>query len=100
VQGYQVDDSARDVIAGAGYGDYFVHRTGHNIETSVHGNGANIDNFETQDGRFLLPFTCCSIEPGIYLPEFGMRSEVDLLVLEHDAEVTGTPAQEEVVALL
>lgn len=100
VQGRQVDDVARGVIANAGYGDYFLHRTGHSIDTVVHGNGANIDNFETQDERILLSSTCCSIEPGIYLPEFGVRSEVDLLISEHDAEVTGIPAQEEIVALL
>jgi Xaa-Pro aminopeptidase len=100
VQGCQVDDVARGVIADAGYANYFVHRTGHSIDTVVHGNGANIDNFETQDERILLPSTCCSIEPGIYLPEFGVRSEVDLLIHEHDAEVTGTPIQEEIVALL
>jgi Xaa-Pro dipeptidase len=100
VQGRQVDDVARSVITRAGYGDYFVHRTGHSIDTVVHGNGANIDNFETQDERILLPSTCCSIEPGIYLPEFGVRSEVDLLIHEHDAEVTGIPIQEEIVALL
>lgn len=100
VQGCQVDDIARGIIANAGYADYFVHRTGHSIDTVVHGNGANIDNFETQDERILLPSTCCSIEPGIYLPEFGVRSEVDLLVHEHGAEVTGIPIQEEIVALL
>ncbi len=100
VQGCQVDDVARGLIADAGYAEYFVHRTGHNIDTTLHGNGANIDNFETQDERFLLPSMCCSIEPGIYLPEFGIRSEVDLLIHEHDAEVTGIPIQEEIVALL
>ena len=100
VQGRQVDDVARGVIADAGYANYFVHRTGHSIDTVVHGNGANIDNFETQDERILLPSTCCSIEPGIYLPEFGVRSEVDLLIHERDAEVTGIPIQEEIVALL
>lgn len=100
VQGCQVDDVARGVIADAGYAKYFVHRTGHSIDTVVHGNGANIDNFETQDERVLLPSTCCSIEPGIYLPEFGVRSEVDLLIHEHDVEVTGIPIQEEIVALL
>jgi len=100
VQGRQVDDIARGVIADAGYADYFVHRTGHSIDTALHGNGANIDNFETQDERILLPSTCCSIEPGIYLPSFGVRSEVDLLIHEHDAEVTGIPIQEEIVALL
>lgn len=100
VEGRQVDDATRGVIEKAGYGDYFVHRTGHNIGTSTHGNGANIDNFETQDERMLLPNTCCSIEPGVYLPEFGIRSEVNLLVMEHDAQVTGVPAQEEIFALL
>ncbi|MBV9230002.1 MAG: aminopeptidase P family protein [Chloroflexi bacterium] len=100
VEGRQVDDITRTVIANAGYADYFVHRTGHSIGTMVHGNGANVDNFETQDERILLPRTCCSIEPGIYLPEFGIRSEVNLLVMEHDAEVTGTPIQEEIVPLL
>ncbi len=100
VEGRQVDDVVRGVITKAGYGDYFVHRTGHNIGIAEHGNGANIDNYETQDERVLLPNTCCSIEPGIYLPEFGVRSEVNLLIHEQDAEVTGGPVQEEIVALL
>ena len=100
VEGRQVDDVTRAVIMKAGYGDYFVHRTGHSIATVDHGNGANIDNFETQDERVLLTNTCCSIEPGIYLPEFGMRSEVDLLIHVNDAEITGVPVQEEIVALL
>ncbi len=100
VEGRQVDDVTRSVIVKAGYGDYFVHRTGHNIAVDEHGNGANIDNFETQDERVLLTNTCCSIEPGIYLPEFGVRSEVDLVIHENDAEVTGVPVQEEIVALL
>ena len=100
VEGGQVDDAVRSVIASAGYADYFVHRTGHSITTATHGNGANIDNFETHDQRVLLPNTCCSIEPGIYLPEFGIRSEVNLLISEHGAEVTGIPAQQEIVALL
>src|SRR5579872_4110748 len=100
VEGREVDDVARSVIESAGYADYFVHRTGHSITTAEHGNGANIDNFETQDARLLLPNTCNSIEPGIYLPEFGVRSEVDLLISAHDVEVTGIPAQEEITALL
>lgn len=99
VEGRQVDDITRAVIADAGYADYFVHRTGHNIGTMVHGNGTNLDNFETQDNRILLSSTCCSMEPGIYLPQFGIRSEVNLLVHENDVEVTGTPIQEEIVAL-
>src|SRR6266516_1829204 len=100
VEGSDVDDATRAVIADAGYADYFVHRTGHNIGVVVHGNGTNLDNFETQDNRILLPSTCCSMEPGIYLPEFGIRSEVNLLVHEQDVEVTGTPIQEEIVALI
>ena len=100
VEGRDVDDATRAVIADAGYADYFVHRAGHSIGTAVHGNGTNLDNFETQDNRILLPSTCCSMEPGIYLPEFGIRSEVNLLVHELDVEVTGTPVQEEIVALI
>jgi Xaa-Pro aminopeptidase len=100
VEGSDVDDATRAVIVEAGFADYFVHRTGHNIGVAVHGNGAHLDNFETQDNRILLPSTCCSMEPGIYLPEFGIRSEVNLLVHERDVEVTGTPVQEEIVALI
>ena len=99
VEGREVDDVTRTVISSAGYADYFVHRTGHSITTAEHGNGANIDNYETQDARLLLPNTCNSIEPGIYLPEFGVRSEVDLLISERDVEVTGIPMQEEITAL-
>jgi Xaa-Pro dipeptidase len=100
VEGREVDDATRAVIVQAGYGDYFVHRTGHNIGIEDHGDGANNDNYESQDTRRLLPYTCCSIEPGIYLPEFGVRTEVDLLVFERDVEVTGVPAQEEITPLL
>lgn len=100
VQGREADDVVRKVIVDGGYGRFFVHRTGHNIGTSDHGNGANLDNFETQDERQLLPSTCCSIEPGIYLPEFGVRSEINLLVHERDLEVTGVPAQMEITPLL
>lgn len=100
IEGRQVDDVTRAVIASAGYGEYFIHRTGHSIGTIVHGDGANLDNLETRDDRVLLPSTCCSMEPGIYLPEFGIRSEVDLLIHERDVEVTGVPVQEEIVALL
>jgi Xaa-Pro aminopeptidase len=100
VEGREVDDAARRVITDAGYGDYFIHRTGHSIGHVVHADGANMDNYETRDERALLPATCCSIEPGIYLPEFGIRSEVNILIHEHDVEVTGAPAQEEIAALL
>lgn len=89
LHGYQVDDVARTHIAERGYGDYFVHRTGHSIGYLVHGNGANIDNLETRDQRPLVPGLCFSIEPGVYLPEFGVRSEVDMFVGDQAAEVTG-----------
>ncbi len=99
VQGWQVDKAARDVIEKAHYGKYFFHRTGHSIGESVHGNGANMDGLETQDVRRLIPHTCNSIEPGIYLPEFGVRSEVNVYIGEREAEVTG-PVQTEILALL
>lgn len=99
--GWQVDDACRSVIRDAGYGDFFVHRTGHSIGEEVHGNGANIDNLETQDGRRLLPRTCFSIEPGIYLPgEFGIRSELDVYVSDREALVYGEPLQNEIVPIL
>lgn len=97
--GYQVDDAARQVIERAGYGDKFVHRTGHSIGEDVHGNGANMDNLETHDSRQVLPRTCFSVEPGIYLEDFGVRSEVNVYVEEHDARVTGE-AQQAVVCIL
>src|SRR6266851_4671825 len=75
LQGWQVDEAARTVIDQAGYGQYFCHRTGHSIGQEVHGNGANMDNLETREERRVLPRTCFSVEPGIYLPEFGVRSE-------------------------
>ena len=85
----EVDEATRAVITKAGYGEYFVHRTGHSIGAEVHGNGANMDNLETKDDREILPNTLFSIEPGIYLPEFGVRLEVDMLVRNGAAEVTG-----------
>ena len=92
--GWEVDDVCRQVIQGAGYGKYFVHRTGHSIGEEVHGNGANIDNLETQDARRLLPNTCFSIEPGIYLPgEFGIRSELDVYLSSHDAVIYGNQSR-------
>jgi Xaa-Pro dipeptidase len=99
LQGWQVDKAARAVVEKAGYGKYFFHRTGHSIGTSVHGNGVNMDGLETMDVRHLIPHTCNSVEPGIYLPEFGMRSEVDVYVDEKDARVTG-PQQTEILPLL
>jgi Xaa-Pro dipeptidase len=91
VKGSEVDYACRKVIVDAGYGEYFTHRTGHNIHTDAHGPGANIDGFETLDERLLIPKTCFSIEPGIYLPkEFGVRLEYDIYINDdHTIEVTG-----------
>ncbi len=99
--GWEVDDVCRRVIGEAGYGEWFVHRTGHSIGEEVHGNGANIDNLETQDSRRLMPRTCFSLEPGIYLPdEFGIRSELDVYLSDADALVYGEPLQTEIIAIL
>ncbi len=99
--GWQVDEACRRVIAAGGYGEQFVHRTGHSIGAEVHGNGANIDGLETQDTRRVIPRTCFSIEPGIYLPgEFGIRSELDVYLTDRDAQVFGLPLQTEVVPIL
>ncbi|OQW30349.1 MAG: hypothetical protein A4E19_10275 [Nitrospira sp. SG-bin1] len=99
--GWEVDDVCRNTIRAAGYGDFFIHRTGHSIGEEVHGNGANIDNLETQDGRRLLPRTCFSIEPGIYLPgEFGIRSELDVYISDRETVVHGLPLQTEIISLL
>jgi Xaa-Pro dipeptidase len=100
VMGFQVDDHVRAIVQAAGYGANFVHRTGHNIGTATHGNGANLDNLETHDDRLLLPNTCCSMEPGMYLPDIGVRTEVNVLVLDGAIEVTGVPAQTEITPLL
>jgi len=97
--GYQVDDAAREVIERRGYGTFFVHRTGHSIGEDVHGNGANMDNFETHDERRIIPCTCFSIEPGIYLHDFGIRSEVNVFTGARDACVTGE-IQTEIVPIL
>ena len=99
LQGWQVDKAARKVIEKAGYGKYFFHRTGHNIGQTVHGNGVNMDGLETHDVRHLIPRTCNSIEPGIYLPEFGIRSEVNMYIGEKEARVTGA-VQKEILPLL
>jgi Xaa-Pro aminopeptidase len=100
LEGWQVDDVARSYITERGYGDYYIHRTGHNIGVDLHGPGANLDNFESHDTRQLLPHTLCSVEPGIYLPEFGIRSEVDVYIGDGKIEVTGRPIQQELPAIL
>ncbi len=98
--GWEVDERCRQVIRDAGYGDRFLHRTGHSIGEEVHGNGTNIDNLETQDTRRLLAGTCFSIEPGIYLPgEFGIRSELDVYLTDREAVVYGQPLQTDIVLI-
>jgi Xaa-Pro dipeptidase len=89
VCGYEVDDASRAHIREAGFEQYFFHRTGHSIGEDVHGTGANMDNLETHDERRVIPWTCFSIEPGIYLPAFGIRSEVNVFVGDDAARVTG-----------
>ena len=98
-QGWEVDEVARTYIRDRGYEKQFLHRTGHSINDEVHGNGANMDNFETRDGRRIVPGTGFSIEPGIYLRDFGVRTEVNVHVSENDAEVTGE-LQQAVVPIL
>jgi Xaa-Pro aminopeptidase len=89
IGGWEVDKATRDYITSKGYGKYFAHRTGHSIGVEIHSTGANMDNLETKDDREIIPNTCFSIEPGIYLPEFGVRSEIDMIVRDGKAEVSG-----------
>ena len=89
IHGWEVDHAVREFINGKGYGQYFIHRTGHSIGRDIHANGANLDNLETKDDRDILPNTCFSVEPGIYLPEFGVRSEINMMIRNGKGEVTG-----------
>jgi Xaa-Pro dipeptidase len=98
LRGFEVDDAARSYIREQGYGEQFFHRTGHSIGIEVHGSGANMDNLETHDERRVIPWTCFSIEPGIYLAEFGVRSEVNMFVGESSARVTGE-IQEKIILI-
>ena len=101
VRGFEVDDAAREVIRKAGYGDLFIHRTGHSIGITDHGQGANMDNLETHDTRLLLPMTGFSIEPGIYIPgDFGVRSEINVALTHEGPEITGGEPQRELLRLL
>ena len=101
LRGWEVDQAARDVIEKSGYGDYFIHRTGHSIGQETHGNGANMDDLETHEERLVLRRTCFSIEPGIYLPEFGVRSEVNVFIdATGQVHVTGGELQRSVLAIM
>ncbi len=97
VHGWEVDDVARNVIRQAGYGDAFIHRTGHSLDTDIHGAGVNIDNLETRDTRQIIPHIGFTIEPGIYLKSFGVRLEIDVYIHEGWAEITTLPLQHEFV---
>ena len=103
VHGYAVDDCVREYITEKGYAEYFIHRTGHNIGTVIHGNGVNLDNLETRDVRTLIPGVCFSIEPGIYLSDFGVRTEIDVFLAAPGRDgviVTTAPVQNRVLPLL
>jgi Xaa-Pro aminopeptidase len=99
VRGWEVDRAASSVLRDAGYGAQILHRTGHSLGTSVHGDGVNMDDYETHDDRRLLPGTGFTIEPGVYSQEFGVRTEVNMLVGANSASVTG-PVQQDIVRLL
>ena len=99
LRGYEVDRATRNVIERAGFGPQFIHRTGHSLGQEVHGNGVHMDDYETHDERRLIPGTGFTIEPGIYTPEFGVRTEINMYVGERSAEVTG-PVQNEILTLV
>jgi Xaa-Pro aminopeptidase len=98
VRGFEVDRAASDVLKAAGYDDQILHRTGHSLGESVHGNGVNMDDYETHDDRCLVPGTGFTIEPGVYFPDFGVRTEINMVMGVRDATVTG-PLQTEILAL-
>ena len=97
-QGWEVDDAVREVIRNGGFGDSFIHRTGHNLGVEPHGNGVNFDNLETHDERGVIPGLLCTIEPGIYLDQFGVRSEINVSISKDEVEVTTAP-QDRLVCL-
>jgi Xaa-Pro aminopeptidase len=99
LRGWQVDRVCRDVIDRAGFGAYFIHRTGHSLGEEVHGNGVHMDDYETHDDRRLIPGTGFTIEPGVYTEKFGVRTEINMFIRERDARVTG-PLQKEIVTLV
>jgi Xaa-Pro aminopeptidase len=98
IRGWQVDQEAARVLRDAGYGANILHRTGHSLGQSVHGNGVNMDDLETHDDRQLLPGTGFTIEPGVYFADFGVRSEINMIVHEREATVSG-PVQHDILAL-
>jgi Xaa-Pro aminopeptidase len=99
LRGFEVDRAASSVLRDAGYGDHILHRTGHSLGEAVHGNGVNIDDYETHDDRRLLPGSGFTIEPGVYFDDFGVRTEINMVVAQRDAAVTG-PLQAEILPLV
>jgi Xaa-Pro dipeptidase len=99
LRGFEVDRAASTVLRDAGYADNILHRTGHSLGETVHGNGVNMDDYETHDDRRLLPGTGFTIEPGVYFDDFGVRTEINMVVAPRDAAVTG-PLQTEILALV
>ena len=98
LRGYEVDRACREVVEKAGYGAQFIHRTGHSLGETVHGNGVHLDDYETHDDRRLIPGTGFTIEPGVYTDRFGVRTEINMFVDEREAYVSG-PLQQEIVRL-
>jgi Xaa-Pro aminopeptidase len=99
VRGFEVDRASAAVLRQAGYAEQILHRTGHSLGDEVHGTGVNMDDYETHDDRRLLPGTGFTIEPGVYFDDFGIRSEINMIVQPRDAVVTG-PIQTELVHLV
>jgi Xaa-Pro dipeptidase len=99
LRGFEVDRAASAVLRDAGYADKILHRTGHSLGETVHGNGVNMDDYETHDDRRLLPGTGFTIEPGVYFDDFGVRTEINMVVAPRDAAVTG-PLQTDILALV
>ncbi len=101
MRGFEVDDVSRAVIAERGYGEYFVHRTGHSIDTVLHGSGPNLDNLETRDDRLIIPGVGFSVEPGIYLlGDIGVRSEINVYWSDEGPVVTPKEIQREIFRFL
>jgi len=101
LEGWQIDDIARDFISEKGYGKYFIHRTGHSIAPGpiLHALGVNLDNYETHDTRRIMPGVGFSVEPGIYLPEFGVRLEIDVYMHPSRGPIVTTPMQENILKI-
>jgi Xaa-Pro aminopeptidase len=96
--GWELDKIARDVISSRGFSNQFIHRTGHSIGTSLHGDSVNLDNYESKDTRTIIPGIGFTIEPGIYFDEWGIRSEINVYINETKPIVT-TPIQESIIKL-